>query len=229
MLLLRRGGGGRRECTYCYSTQAELGLNSVEDFGTGGVRAFGLDCGFTASSLTGCANKIYFVKLFIAKDLQRLLSYPRHFCPRTKTSCGSGGNCRWTDQCSGTTKSGLCPGPDGFKCCLPTTSCKVHVISAGIKIPNQFSRRCDCENSAAHDKRLQRLKGQRVTQLQQETLRTTALKKVKRWGSGGHDGQLCAAAVVPHGTVRVPRSSDIAEQHFFSCRSVLLSFRNHKL
>ncbi len=111
---------------------------------SGGVRAFGLDCGFTASSLTGCANKIHFVKLFIAKDLQRLLSYARHFCPRTKTSCGSGGNCRWTDQCSGTTKSGLCPGPDGFKCCLsgnptiPTANCKAHVISAGIKIPNQF-------------------------------------------------------------------------------------------
>jgi len=36
----------------------------------------------------------------------------------TKTSCGSGGNCRWTSQCSGSTVSNLCPGPTDFKCCL---------------------------------------------------------------------------------------------------------------
>jgi hypothetical protein len=37
----------------------------------------------------------------------------------TKTSCGSGGNCRWTSQCSsGNTLSGLCPGPTDFKCCV---------------------------------------------------------------------------------------------------------------
>ncbi|MCJ1466256.1 hypothetical protein MMC07_004875 [Pseudocyphellaria aurata] len=40
----------------------------------------------------------------------------------TKTACGSGGNCRWTSQCSGTTVSNLCPGPAGFKCCVPSTS-----------------------------------------------------------------------------------------------------------
>lgn len=34
-----------------------------------------------------------------------------------KTACGSGGNCRWTSQCSGTTATGLCPGPANFKCC----------------------------------------------------------------------------------------------------------------
>src|SRR5262245_32198557 len=40
----------------------------------------------------------------------------------TKTSCGSGGNCRWTTQCSsGNTQSGLCPGPTDFKCCLPSS------------------------------------------------------------------------------------------------------------
>lgn len=39
----------------------------------------------------------------------------------TKTSCSSGGNCRWTSQCSsGNTASGFCPGPNGFKCCLPS-------------------------------------------------------------------------------------------------------------
>ncbi|MCJ1363809.1 hypothetical protein MMC16_002918 [Acarospora aff. strigata] len=78
------------------------------------------------------------------------------FCPNdpddiqccTKTSCGSGGNCRWTDQCSGTTQAGLCPGPDTFKCCLsggsttnptiPAYKCQAHVISAGNTILNQF-------------------------------------------------------------------------------------------
>lgn len=40
----------------------------------------------------------------------------------TKTSCGTGGNCRFTNQCtSGNTLTGLCPGPDNFKCCLPGT------------------------------------------------------------------------------------------------------------
>lgn len=37
----------------------------------------------------------------------------------TKTSCGSGGNCRWTSQCSTSSLSGLCPGPADFKCCVP--------------------------------------------------------------------------------------------------------------
>lgn len=48
------------------------------------------------------------------------------FCPDdppdvkccTKSSCGSGGNCRWTSSCSGTTLSGQCPGPNDFKCCV---------------------------------------------------------------------------------------------------------------
>lgn len=55
-------------------------------------------------------------------------SYISNACPDTpddvkcctKTSCGSGGNCRWTSQCSsGHTESNLCPGPSAFKCCLP--------------------------------------------------------------------------------------------------------------
>ncbi|KAL6713718.1 hypothetical protein ACLMJK_008210 [Lecanora helva] len=36
-----------------------------------------------------------------------------------KPECGSGGNCRSTSTCDGTTKAGLCPGPDNFKCCVP--------------------------------------------------------------------------------------------------------------
>lgn len=48
------------------------------------------------------------------------------FCPDdpddvqccTKSSCGSGGDCRWTSSCSGTTLSGQCPGPSTFKCCI---------------------------------------------------------------------------------------------------------------
>jgi lysozyme len=69
------------------------------------------------------------------------------FCPNdptdirccTKPSCADGGNCQWTTECTGATKSGLCPGPANFKCCLTsegggsgeTTS---HDISAnGVK------------------------------------------------------------------------------------------------
>jgi hypothetical protein len=37
----------------------------------------------------------------------------------TKTSCGTGGNCRFTSQCSTSTLTGLCPGPADFKCCVP--------------------------------------------------------------------------------------------------------------
>ncbi|KAL8858866.1 MAG: hypothetical protein Q9178_004544 [Gyalolechia marmorata] len=37
----------------------------------------------------------------------------------TKTSCGNGGNCRFSSQCSTNTLSGLCPGPADFKCCVP--------------------------------------------------------------------------------------------------------------
>ncbi|PVF97262.1 hypothetical protein CPB86DRAFT_775369 [Serendipita vermifera] len=40
----------------------------------------------------------------------------------TKTSCSTNGNCRWTSQCSGSTLTGLCPGPDNFKCCIPSSS-----------------------------------------------------------------------------------------------------------
>lgn len=39
-----------------------------------------------------------------------------------KPKCASGGSCKWTSQCSGTTQSGLCPGPSNFKCCTPKSS-----------------------------------------------------------------------------------------------------------
>jgi hypothetical protein len=35
----------------------------------------------------------------------------------SKTSCGSGGNCRWNSDCAGTRASNLCPGPGSFQCC----------------------------------------------------------------------------------------------------------------
>lgn len=39
-----------------------------------------------------------------------------------KPKCASGGSCKWTSQCSGTSQSGLCPGPSNFKCCTPKSS-----------------------------------------------------------------------------------------------------------
>ncbi|PFH48195.1 glycoside hydrolase family 24 protein [Amanita thiersii Skay4041] len=53
---------------------------------------------------------------------------PSNFCPNdpadvqccTKPSCKSGGSCKWSNQCSsGRFEVGDCPGPAGFKCCLP--------------------------------------------------------------------------------------------------------------
>lgn len=58
-------------------------------------------------------------------------SYISNACPDqpdnikccTKSSCGSGGSCKWTSKCaSGNTVGGLCPGPSDFKCCLPASS-----------------------------------------------------------------------------------------------------------
>lgn len=52
-----------------------------------------------------------------------LLGLPADIRCCTKASCGSGGNCRFSDTCaSGRTQAGLCPGPTEFKCCLPGTS-----------------------------------------------------------------------------------------------------------
>lgn len=59
--------------------------------------------------------------------------HPTHLptrCPGTaanikccvKPKCASGGSCKWSSQCGGTTQSGLCPGPANFKCCTPKPS-----------------------------------------------------------------------------------------------------------
>lgn len=37
----------------------------------------------------------------------------------TKASCGGGGNCRFTSDCTGNTLANQCPGPANFKCCVP--------------------------------------------------------------------------------------------------------------
>lgn len=65
------------------------------------------------------------------------------FCPNdpadikccTKPSCGVGGHCGWTAACTGTTKTGLCPGPADFKCCFPaSTGSGAHSLSSnGVK------------------------------------------------------------------------------------------------
>ncbi|GKT51468.1 uncharacterized protein ColSpa_11649 [Colletotrichum spaethianum] len=41
----------------------------------------------------------------------------------TKSPCGSsGGNCRWTSDCAGTSASNQCPGPSAFQCCSSSAS-----------------------------------------------------------------------------------------------------------
>ncbi|KAI4184278.1 MAG: hypothetical protein L6R41_004849 [Letrouitia leprolyta] len=70
----------------------------------------------------------------------------------TKTSCGNGGNCRFTSSCSTSTLTGLCPGPADFKCCVPAGggggssgpypppripsvgACKAHAVSGAEKV-----------------------------------------------------------------------------------------------
>ncbi|KAF9450541.1 glycoside hydrolase family 24 protein [Macrolepiota fuliginosa MF-IS2] len=79
-------------------------------------------------------------------------TYASGYCPNDpadvkccyKTSCGSGGNCRWTSQCTtGNTASelpaGLCPGPTDFNCCLPASSCIPKAVnSATITLIKQY-------------------------------------------------------------------------------------------
>ncbi|KAL8880182.1 MAG: hypothetical protein Q9198_002356 [Flavoplaca austrocitrina] len=94
----------------------------------------------------------------------------------TKTSCGSGGNCRFSNTCaSGNTLTGLCPGPTEFKCCLPGGSgggtsfppprippvgaCKSTAVSAAQKtvaaLPGKVReifciRDCACPGTSEH-------------------------------------------------------------------------------
>ncbi|KAL9026336.1 MAG: hypothetical protein Q9196_004986, partial [Gyalolechia fulgens] len=90
----------------------------------------------------------------------------------TKTSCGNGGNCRFTSSCSGSTLSGLCPGPADFKCCIPGTSggfpppripsvgaCQAVAVSGAQKVVNAHpgevreifcTRDCSCPGTSDH-------------------------------------------------------------------------------
>ncbi len=93
----------------------------------------------------------------------------------TKTACGSGGNCRWTSQCSGTTVANQCPGPAGFKCCQPGSppsggpypppsipavgACEAVAVSGAQKVVAQFPgkvrevfciRDCACGSGSDH-------------------------------------------------------------------------------
>lgn len=91
----------------------------------------------------------------------------------TKTSCGSGGNCRFTSSCSGHTLTGLCPGPDNFKCCVPGSgtggfprpmipsvgACKAKAVNGATTIVNAnpgkvrqiyCTRDCACPGTSDH-------------------------------------------------------------------------------
>lgn len=93
----------------------------------------------------------------------------------TKTSCGSGGNCRFASSCSGNTLSGLCPGPADFKCCVAGTSppsggfpapripsvgaCKANAVNGAQKVVNAHpgevreifcTRDCSCPGTSDH-------------------------------------------------------------------------------
>lgn len=95
----------------------------------------------------------------------------------TKTSCGNGGNCRFTSSCSTSTLTGLCPGPADFKCCVPAGggggssgpypppripsvgACKAHAVSGAEKVVSGNSgkvreiyctRDCSCPGTSDH-------------------------------------------------------------------------------
>lgn len=82
-------------------------------------------------------------------------SFRSGFCPDDasdvkcciKPDCGTGGNCRWTSQCSGSSQAGLCPGPADFKCCLESpgdpsdggaTSTSHDLSANGVKFIEKF-------------------------------------------------------------------------------------------
>ena len=43
-------------------------------------------------------------------------------CTKNCSGAGGSGSCKWSSTCSGTTLSGLCPGPSDFKCCITSSS-----------------------------------------------------------------------------------------------------------
>ena len=92
----------------------------------------------------------------------------------TKATCGSGGNCRWSSDCAGTTVANQCPGPSQFKCCSSSATgfggypapaipavgaCKSVAVSGAQKIVNAFPgriksigcvRACACPGTSDH-------------------------------------------------------------------------------
>ncbi|KAI4152774.1 MAG: hypothetical protein LQ341_000639 [Variospora aurantia] len=92
----------------------------------------------------------------------------------TKTSCGSGGNCRFANTCPTSTLTGLCPGPADFKCCVPggggsggyptpripsVGACKAPAVNGAQKVvgahPGEVreifcTRDCSCPGSSEH-------------------------------------------------------------------------------
>ncbi|KAJ3576855.1 hypothetical protein NP233_g131 [Leucocoprinus birnbaumii] len=71
------------------------------------------------------------------------------FCPSDPTdvqcctaTCGSGGRCEFDTSCTtGNIASGLCPGPTGFRCCLPAAggSCGAPAVNAAtLSLIKQF-------------------------------------------------------------------------------------------
>lgn len=93
----------------------------------------------------------------------------------TKTSCGTGGNCRFASSCKTNTLTGLCPGPADFKCCVPGGSsggggyptpripgvgaCKAHAVSGAQRVvsgnPGKVreiycTRDCSCPGTSDH-------------------------------------------------------------------------------
>ncbi|KAF2871152.1 hypothetical protein BDV95DRAFT_607427 [Massariosphaeria phaeospora] len=103
-------------------------------------------------------------------------------CPRdpadvkccSKPSC-SGGNCRWSSDCAGTSVSNQCPGPSAFKCCssgatgfggysgpsIPAVgACKAVSVDGARKVVAQFpgrvreigcTRACTCSATPSSD------------------------------------------------------------------------------
>ena len=43
-------------------------------------------------------------------------------CTKNCSGGGGSGSCKWASTCTGTTLSGLCPGPTDFKCCITSSS-----------------------------------------------------------------------------------------------------------
>ncbi|KAL0944968.1 D-alanyl-D-alanine carboxypeptidase [Colletotrichum truncatum] len=92
----------------------------------------------------------------------------------SKSSCGSGGNCRWASDCAGTSASNQCPGPAQFKCCSstaggfggygaptipPVGACKAVAVDGAKKIVAAFPGRvreigcvrdCACPGTSDH-------------------------------------------------------------------------------